>query len=609
MSDNHILRPIDKEFYVERGGSCCSNSVDSTFSFETEIDHSDKVIEKLSHLCFSESLSDVTLSISGTKLPAHKMVLASRSDYFKSLFNSGMKETVSSEVVLHENNIQALKICLKYLYTGKIDFHSMSIDMAIDIFIISNKYAFEDLEELCTKYFKLNIEEKNICSLLMVCLAYDLKEVENLVLRYIDKHGNDILNLPEFLDIPGHCVENIISRNSFLADEENIFITIQKWLSVSKERESFKECLTKHIRLPLLSIECLFGPIRDSKLFDANDILDAIKEKYEKSYTNLNHRCFVKKEYDVMLNRYQIISGDNPSKLTLLPSYSHKMECENKATGHVIGNDSEGVVIEFSNKYLINNITFRLLDFDQRYFSYHIEISIDGKDWVRLIDYDKYNCRGVQNLFFKERPVKLVRVRGTSSSILNLFQILTFHALYTCNPRKVDSITNIVIPERSIATTKENALVIEGVSRTRNALLNGNYDDYDWDNGYTCHQLGSGSITISFPQPYLVSTMRLLLWDRDDRYYSYYIESSVNGKTWKRIVDKTNEECRSWQNLEFESEIISYVRIVGTHNSANEVFHCVHFECPSNLKVKSIETETMEDSVSLLEEKNDISNL
>lgn len=204
---------------------------------------------------------------------------------------------------------------------------------------------------------------------------------------------------------------------------------------------------------------------------------------------------------------------------------------------------------------------------------------------------------------------RLVRVRGTSSSILNLFQILTFHALYTCNPRKVDSITNIVIPERSIATTKENALVIEGVSRTRNALLNGNYDDYDWDNGYTCHQLGSGSITISFPQPYLVSTMRLLLWDRDDRYYSYYIESSVNGKTWKRIVDKTNEECRSWQNLEFEPEIISYVRIVGTHNSANEVFHCVHFECPSNLKVKSIETETIEDSVSLLEEKNDISNL
>ena len=23
------------------------------------------------------------------------------------------------------------------------------------------------------------------------------------------------------------------------------------------------------------------------------------------------------------------------------------------------------------------------------------------------------------------------------------------------------------------------------------------------------------------------------------------------------------------------------IKIVGTHNSANEVFHCVHFECPA----------------------------
>jgi hypothetical protein len=26
---------------------------------------------------------------------------------------------------------------------------------------------------------------------------------------------------------------------------------------------------------------------------------------------------------------------------------------------------------------------------------------------------------------------------------------------------------------------------------------------------------------------------------------------------------------------------VVFIRIVGTHNSANEVFHCVHFECPS----------------------------
>lgn len=33
-------------------------------------------------------------------------------------------------------------------------------------------------------------------------------------------------------------------------------------------------------------------------------------------------------------------------------------------------------------------------------------------------------------------------------------------------------------------------------SRSRNALLNGDTKHYDWDSGYTCHQLGSGAILI-----------------------------------------------------------------------------------------------------------------
>ena len=37
---------------------------------------------------------------------------------------------------------------------------------------------------------------------------------------------------------------------------------------------------------------------------------------------------------------------------------------------------------------------------------------------------------------------------------------------------------------------------------------------------------------------------------------------------------------RSWEILTFAPRIVVYIRICGTHNTANEVFHCVHFECP-----------------------------
>ncbi|VEN50262.1 unnamed protein product, partial [Callosobruchus maculatus] len=87
-------------------------------------------------------------------------------------------------------------------------------------------------------------------------------------------------------------------------------------------------------------------------------------------------------------------------------------------------------------------------------------------------------------------------------------------------------------------------------------------------------------------QPYIISSLRLLLWDCDDRSYSYYIESSTNVWEWEMVVDKTREDCKSWQVIRFPPRPVVFIRIVGTHNTANEVFHCVHFECPSMEDIK-----------------------
>ena len=32
--------------------------------------------------------------------------------------------------------------------------------------------------------------------------------------------------------------------------------------------------------------------------------------------------------------------------------------------------------------------------------------------------------------------------------------------------------------------------------------------------------------------------------------------------------------------MEFEPQPVTFIKIVGTKNTANEVFHVVHFECP-----------------------------
>lgn len=65
--------------------------------------------------------------------------------------------------------------------------------------------------------------------------------------------------------------------------------------------------------------------------------------------------------------------------------------------------------------------------------------------------------------------------------------------------------------------------------------------------------------------------MRLLLWDCDDRTYSFFIETSVNQKDWEIAVDKKHENLKSWQCFKFNPRPVVFVKIVGTHNTANEV--------------------------------------
>lgn len=67
-------------------------------------------------------------------------------------------------------------------------------------------------------------------------------------------------------------------------------------------------------------------------------------------------------------------------------------------------------------------------------------------------------------------------------------------------------------------------------------------------------------------------THRLLLWDCDNRSYSYYVEVSGNCWNWVLVADKTTELCRSWQTIRFHPpRPVVFIRIVGTHNTANEV--------------------------------------
>jgi BTB/POZ domain-containing protein 9 len=92
----------------------------------------------------------------------------------------------------------------------------------------------------------------------------------------------------------------------------------------------------------------------------------------------------------------------------------------------------------------------------------------------------------------------------------------------------------------------------------KQALLNGDSTNYDMERGFTRHPIEDKNegIVIELGSPCILNHLRLLLWDRDQRSYSYYVEASMDAIDWVRVVDHSKYLCRSWQKLFFSPRVV-----------------------------------------------------
>ncbi|KAF1376940.1 hypothetical protein PFLUV_G00216700 [Perca fluviatilis] len=561
MSNSHPLRPL---------------------ASVSEIDHIHLLSEQLGALVLGEEYSDVTFIVEGKRFPAHRVILAARCHYFRALLYGGMKESQpQAEVSLEETRAEAFSMLLHYLYTGRASLSSAREEVLLDFLGLAHRYGLQPLEDSTSEFLRTILHTNNVCLVFDVASLYSLSALSAACCAYMDRHGPEVLNSDGFLLLSKTALLTVVRRDSFAASEKEIFQALSRWCRQHEEGVDTQEVMSA-VRLPLMTLTEMLNVVRPSGLLSPDDLLDAIKTRSESRNMDLNYRGMLIPEENIATMKYgaQVVKGE--LKSALLDGDTQNYDLDHGFSRHPIEDDCRaGIQVKLGQSSIINHIRLLLWDRDSRSYSYYIEVSMDELDWVRVVDHSKYLCRSWQELFFTPRVCRYIRIVGTHNTVNKVFHLVAFECMFTNRSFTLEN--GLLVPSENVATIASCASVIEGVSRSRNALLNGDTRNYDWDSGYTCHQLGSGAIVIQLAQPFSIGSLRLLLWDCDERSYSYYIEVSTNQQQWTKVVDRTRVPCRSWQTLKFDKQPASFIRIVGTHNTANEVFHCVHFECPAQL--------------------------
>lgn len=242
-----------------------------------EIELTQKFSEQLSQLLLNNDYSDVTFIVEDQKLPAHRVILAARSEYFRALLYGGLSESRQSEIHL-KIPLEAFKILLKYIYSGNMSLAQIKTENILDTLGLANQYGFTELEQAISGYLREALSLNNVCSILDAARLYCLESLANVCHRFMDTNATDILSHENFKNLSHEALCGLLVRDSFFAPEVQIFIAVQKWANNNRDSADI-ESVVQHVRLPLMSLEQLLTVVRPSGILDPDRLLDAIEEK------------------------------------------------------------------------------------------------------------------------------------------------------------------------------------------------------------------------------------------------------------------------------------------------------------------------------------------
>lgn len=160
----HTATAVNRKIFVF-GGSCGSDYLNDFYVLDTDPPPRASVTEpaslalverRLRHFFNDEEFSDVTFLVQGRKIYAHKMILSMVSNYFRTMFTSGFRETESGEVEIPDCSYDAFIAVVEYIYTGGLpNFGDTRIETSarlgrvVDILELSNRFCLNHLKEIC----------------------------------------------------------------------------------------------------------------------------------------------------------------------------------------------------------------------------------------------------------------------------------------------------------------------------------------------------------------------------------------------------------------------------------------------------------------------------
>uniref|UniRef100_A0A8D2EK83 Kelch like family member 1 n=1 Tax=Theropithecus gelada TaxID=9565 RepID=A0A8D2EK83_THEGE len=223
----------------------------SSEEFYQAVHHAEQTFRKMESYLKQQQLCDVILIVGNRKIPAHRLVLSSVSDYFAAMFTSDVCEAKQEEIKMEGIDPNALWDLVQFAYTGCLELKEDTIE---NLLAAACLLQLPQVVEVCCHFLMKLLHPSNCLGIRAFADAQGCIELMKVAHSYTMENIMEVIRNQEFLLLPAEELHKLLASDDVnVPDEETIFHALMMWVKYDMQsRCNDLSMLLAFIRLPLL---------------------------------------------------------------------------------------------------------------------------------------------------------------------------------------------------------------------------------------------------------------------------------------------------------------------------------------------------------------------
>ncbi|XP_055345218.1 kelch-like ECH-associated protein 1B isoform X2 [Paramacrobiotus metropolitanus] len=198
------------------------------------------------------SLCDVRLQAGLQVFPAHRVVLAASSNYFRAMFTTGMKEEKEELVKLENICPRILGKLIDFCYTSEITVGERWICKILPAAVM---LQMPHVIDCCTHFLETHLDPYNAIGIAEFAHQHGCDALTRTAREFIDKNFSEVSQNEEFLQLSVCQLINLIKRDELVVHSESeVYDAVMRWIRYDEKHRR------PNLEKIVYAVRCYFLP-------------------------------------------------------------------------------------------------------------------------------------------------------------------------------------------------------------------------------------------------------------------------------------------------------------------------------------------------------------